>query len=190
MIQTQNVQALYKDVEDKMKRAVATVTRELSEIRGGRATPALVEHVTVDYYGAPTPLKQLAAITAPEPSLLVIQPWDAKVAPEIEKAIQKASLGIMPVMDGKTVRLPIPPLTGERREELTKLVHKLAEEGRVNIRTLRRDANESVKKLKTDKQISEDESFKAQTHVQQLTDKHIEQINALVKSKEQELHSA
>ena len=183
------LQNLYKDSEEKMKRALATVSREFSEVRGGRATPALVEHVTVDYYGAATPLKQLAAITAPEPHLLVIQPWDPKVAPEIEKAIQKASLGINPVIDGKIVRLPIPPLTGDRRDELTKLAHKMAEEGRVTIRTLRRDANEAVKKLKTDKQISEDDSFKAQDFVQKLTDRYIEQINALVKAKEQELHS-
>lgn len=186
MLSLQNV---FKDVEEKMKRALATLTRGLAEIRGGRATPALVEHVTVDYYGAATPLKQLAAITAPEPHLLVIQPWDAKLAPDIEKAIQKASLGIAPVVDGKLVRLPIPPLTGERREELTKVVHKMAEEGRVTIRTIRRDANETVKKLKTDKQISEDDAFKGQAHIQQLTDKHIEQINALAKSKELELHS-
>ena len=184
-----SLQNLYKDSEDKMKRALEVVKREFNEIRGGRATPALIEHVTVDYYGAPTPLKQLAAITAPEPHLLVVQPWDAKLAAEIEKAIQKASLGITPVMDGKIVRLPIPSLTGERREELTKLAHRLAEEGRVNVRTIRRDANEAAKKLKTDKQISEDDAFKAQTHIQQLTDKFIEQINALVKTKEQELHS-
>ena len=184
-----SIQTLYKDTEDKMKRAVTTVTREFNEIRGGRASPALVEHVTVDYYGAATPLKQLAAITAPEPHLLVIQPWDAKVTLEIEKAIQKASLGLTPVIDGKIVRLPIPQLTGERRDELTKLAHKLAEEGRVNIRTLRRDANEAVKKLKAEKQISEDDAFNAQDHIQKLTDKHIEQINALVKTKEQALHT-
>ena len=183
------IQTLYKDLEDKMKKALATVTREFTEIRGGRATPSLVEHVTVDYYGAVTPLRQLAAITAPEPHLLVIQPWDAKVTPEIEKAIQKASLGLTPVVDGKLLRLPIPPLTGERRDELTKLIHKMAEEGRVSIRTIRRDANEAVKKLKNDKQISEDESFKSQDQVQKLTDKYVAQIDALVKSKEQELHS-
>ena len=183
------IPTLHKDVEDKMKRAVATVAREFSEIRGGRATPAFVEHVTVEYYGAATPLKQLAAVTAPEPRLLVIQPWDAKLAPEIEKAIQKAGLGITPVVDGKLIRLPIPPLTGERRNDLTKLVHKVAEEGRVNIRTLRRDANEAVKKLKTEKQISEDEAFKSQESIQKLTDRYIEQINALVKAKEQELTS-
>ena len=186
---TISIPSLAKDIEDKMKRAVATVTREFSEIRGGRANPAFVEHVTVDYYGAATPLKQLAAVTAPEARLLVIQPWDAKVVPEIEKAIQKAGLGITPVVDGKLVRLPIPPLTGERREDLTRLVHKLAEEGRVNVRTIRRDANEAVKKLKADKTISEDDAFKGQDHIQKLTDRYIEQINGLVKSKEQELHN-
>jgi len=181
--------ALYKDIEEKMKRAIANVTREFAEIRGGRATPGLVEHVTVDYYGAPTPLRQLAAITAPEPRLLVIQPWDAKATPEIEKAILKASLGVTPVADGKVLRLPIPPLTGERRADLTKLIHKMAEEGRVSIRTVRRDANEAVKKLKSDKQISEDEAFKAQEHVQKLTDAAIAQIDGRVKAKEQELQS-
>ena len=181
------LQNLFKDLEDKMKRALATVTREFGELRGGRATPAFVEHVTVDYYGAATPLKQLAAITAPEPRLLVIQPWDAKVVPEIEKAIQRAGLGITPVVDGKLIRLPIPPLTGERRVELVKLVHRIAEEGRISVRTLRRDANEAVKKLKADKQISEDDSFKSQEQVQKLTDRYIAQIDALVKSKEQEL---
>lgn len=182
--------AFLKDLEDKMKRAVATVSREFGEIRGGRATPGLVEHVTVDYYGAATPLRQLAAITAPEPSLLVVQPWDGALAAEIEKAIQKAGLGVTPVVDGKLIRLPIPPLTGERRDELTKLIHRLAEEGRVNIRTLRRDANEAVKKLKTDKQLSEDEAFKAQDQVQKLTDRYIEQITQLVSAKERELHGA
>jgi ribosome recycling factor len=184
------VQTLSKDAEEKMKRALGTVAREFGEIRGGRASPAFVEHVTVDYYGAATPLKQLAAVTAPEPTMLVIQPWDGKIAPDIEKAIQKAGLGITPVVDGKLIRLPIPPLTGERRQELVRLAHKLAEEGRVNIRTLRRDANEAIKKLKADKQISEDESFKAQDAIQKLTDRYIEQINGLVKQKESELSSA
>ena len=183
------IQQLYKDLEEKMKRALATVTREFAELRGGRASPAFVEHVTVEYYGAATPLKQLAAITAPEPRLLVIQPWDAKVVPDIEKAIQQAGLGITPVVDGRLIRLPIPPLTGERRTELTKLVHKVAEEGRVSIRTLRRDANETVKRFKTEKQISEDESFKSQEQVQKLTDRYVGQIDGLVKQKEQELQS-
>lgn len=183
-------QMLYKDVEEKMKKTVATVSREFAEIRGGRATPAFVEHVTVDYYGAATPLKQLAAITAPEAHLLVIQPWDAKVAPEIQKAIQRSGLGITPIVDGKVVRLPIPPLSGERRSELVKLVHKVAEEGRVSVRTIRRDANEAVRNLKANKQISEDDAFKGQDHIQKLTDSHIEQINAHVHAKEHELQSA
>ena len=183
------MQTLHKDAEDKMKRAVGTITREFSEIRGGRATPAFLDHVMVDYYGAATPLIKLAVVTSPEVRMLVIQPYDANSTTDIEKAIQKAGLGLTPVVDGKLIRLPIPPLTGERREELIKLVHKLAEEGRISIRTLRRDANEMVKKLKTEKQISEDDAFKAQDHIQKLTDRYIEQINALVKTKEQELHT-
>ncbi len=182
--------SLYKEAEEKMKRASASVSRELSELRGGRATPALIEHVTVDYYGAATPLRQLAAITAPDPHLLVVQPWDAKAIQEIEKAIQKASLGISPVVDGKILRLPIPPLTGERRAELAKLAHKISEEGRVSVRTIRRDANEAVKKLKAEKQISEDDAFKAQDHVQKLTDGFIEQINATLKAKEHDLQGS
>ena len=189
MQMTAQLPTLYKDLEDKMKRALGTVTREVAELRGGRATPAMLDHITVDYYGTATPIKVVATVTSPEANMLVIQPWDAKVAPDIEKAIQKAGLGITPIMDGKIIRLPIPPLTGERRQELVKLSHKLAEEGRVNVRTLRRDANEAVKKLKNDRQISEDESFKAQEAIQKLTDRYIEQINGLVKAKEQELNS-
>ena len=182
------IQTLSKDVEDKMKKAVATVTREVAEVRGGRANPGMVDHVTVEYYGTATPIKALAAVTSGGVNMLLIQPWDAKLVQEIEKAIQKSNLGLNPVVDGNIVRLPIPSLTGERREELTKVVHKMAEEGRVSIRTVRRDANEAVKKLKTDKQVSEDEAFKSQDYVQKLTDRYIEQINALVKAKEQELH--
>ena len=132
------VQTLYRDIEEKMKKAVAALTREFSEIRGGRATPALVEHVTIDYYGAVTPLRQLAAITAPEPRMLVVQPWDANAVQEIEKAILQSGLGITPMLDGKVIRLPIPPLSVERRAELVKLLHKMAEEGRVAVRTIRR----------------------------------------------------
>ena len=183
------LQRVFNDVEDKMKLHVATIIREFGEIRGGRANPSLVEHLTVQYYGAATPLKQLAAITAPEPRLLVVQPWDAALVPEIEKAILKSGLGITPAVDGKVVRLPIPPLSGERRSELVKLAHKMAEDGRVHVRNVRRDANEAVKKLKGQKQASEDEAFKAQDQIQKLTDRNIEQINALLRTKEQELQS-
>ena len=183
------LQTLAKDLEDKMNHAVASVKRGLGEIRGGRATPAFVEHVTVDYYGTATPIKAVAAVTSPEAKLLVIQPWDAKLVPEIEKAILKAGLGLTPIVDGKIVRLPVPALTGERREELTKLVHKIAEEGRVQIRSIRRDANETVKKLKSQNQATEDDVFTSQEQTQKLTDKYIAQIDALVKTKEQEIHS-
>jgi ribosome recycling factor len=179
-----------KDGEEKMKRAVAAVTRELAEIRGGRATPALVEHVTVEYYGTATPLKQLAAITAPEPRLLVIQPWDANLVAEVEKALLKSSIGMTPAVDGKIVRLPVPALSGDRRQELIRLVHKLAEEGRVAVRNVRRDANETLKKLKSANQATEDDVFKGQDAVQKLTDKYVAQVDALVKQKEQELSSA
>lgn len=183
------LQQLAKDAEDKMKKTASAVTRQFSEVRGGRANPAMVEHIIVAYYGTPTPLKQLAAITAPEPRLVVVQPWDANAVQDIEKAIMASGLGITPQVDGKLLRLPVPPLTTERRGELTKLLHKMAEEGRVAIRTLRRDANEAIKKLKGDKQISEDDSFKAQENIQKLTDKHIAEIDALLKQKEHELVS-
>jgi len=181
------LQQLLREAEEKMKKSVAAVSRHFAEIRGGRASPSLVEHLTVASYGAPTPLKQLAAITAPEPRLLVVQPWDASLVPEIEKAILKSELGITPVNDGKLLRLPIPPLTAERRTELSKLLHKMAEEGRVAIRTIRRDANEAVKKLKTDKRISEDDAFKAQDDIQKITDKSVGEIDAILKAKEQEV---
>ena len=182
-------QTLSKDVEDKMKRSLENVKRELAEIRGGRAMPSLIEHVHVDYYGAPTPLKQLAAITAPEPRMLLVQAWDAQAVPEIEKALQKASLGVTPVVDGKVIRLPIPPLTGERRAELVKVVHKMAEEGRVTVRNVRRDANETIKKLKGENKATEDDVTELHGVTQKLTDKYIGQIDALVKTKEQELQT-
>jgi ribosome recycling factor len=173
-----------------MTKSVSALTRQFAEVRGGRATPSLIDHLTVAYYGTPTPLKQLAAITAPEPRLLVVQPWDASLIPEIEKAILKSELGVTPANDGKLIRLPIPAMTTERRQELTKLAHKMAEEGRVAVRTIRRDANEAVKKLKSDKSISEDDAFKAQHDIQKLTDKHIAEIDAILKAKEHELLTA
>lgn len=181
------IPAMLKDSDDKMKKALASVTRQLSEVRGGRANPSLVEHVTVAYYGTPTPLKQLAAITAPEPRLLVVQPWDGGIVQEVEKALLASGLGLNPQVDGKILRLPVPPLTTERRQELTKLLHKMAEEGRIAVRDVRRHANEMVKKMKTDKQIGEDDSFKGQDAIQKLTDKYIGEIDSLLKAKEQDL---
>ena len=184
---TATIPALLKDSDDKMKKTLASVTRQLSEVRGGRANPSLVEHITVAYYGTPTPLKQLAAITAPEPRLLVVQPWDGGIVQDVEKAILASGLGLNPQVDGKILRLPVPPLTTERRQELTKLLHKMAEEGRVAVRDVRRHANEMVKKMKTDKQIGEDDAFKAQEAVQKLTDKSIGEIDSLLKAKEHDL---
>ena len=184
------IQKLLREAEEKMKKSVALLSRQFGEMRGGRANPAMVEHITVPYYGTPTPLKQLAAITAPEARMLTVQPWDANAVPDIEKAILQSGLGITPQIDGKLVRLPVPPLTAERRTDLTKLLHKMAEEGRVSIRTIRRDANESVKQLKNGKQISEDDAFKSQADVQKLTDKHIAELDHLLKQKEQEVLSA
>ena len=179
-----------KDAEEKMKKSVAAVTRQFGEVRGGRASPALAEHLTVAYYGTPTPLKQLAAITAPEPRMLVVQPWDGSLVQEIEKAILQSGLGITPQVDGKVLRLPIPALTVERRNELIKLVHKMAEEDRVAIRTVRRDANEAIKQLKAAKQATEDDVFDFQATIQKLTDQYIGQIDLLLKAKEHELLSA
>ncbi len=184
------LETLYKETESKMQKTLEQVEKEFREVRGGRATPALVENLPVDYYGTATPVKQLAAVTAPEARMLVIQPWDNKAIIEIEKAIQKASLGVTPVVDGKVVRVPIPPLTGERRDELVKVVHKMAEEGRVAIRSARRDANESVKKLKNNDQATEDDVKESQTHVQKITDSYIEKLNGILKTKEDELHKA
>ena len=182
--------ALKKDLEEKMKKTVAVVMRQFGEVRGGRANPALIEHVTVPYYGTPTPLKQLAAITAPEARMLVIQPWDAGIIQEVEKAILQSGLGITPMVDGKLLRLPVPPVTTERRAELTKLLHKMAEEGRIAVRTIRREAIETAKKQKADKQLTEDDVFDVQNDIQKLTDKYVAEIDALLKSKEQELLTA
>lgn len=184
------LQSLYKDVEEKMKRAVTAITREFNELRGGRATPGLVENITVEYFGSQQPIKTLAAVSVPDARMVVIQPWDAKLTSEIEKAIQKAGLGITPVVDGKIVRLQIPSLTGERRQELVRLIHKVAEEGRVSVRGARRDGVEAIRKLKHENKATEDDVSTAQTQIQKLTDQHTNEINHLVKSKEHELQAA
>ena len=183
-------QKLLKEAEEKMKKTVASVTRQFSEIRGGRANPAMVEHVTVPYYGTPTPLKQLAAVTAPEPKMLLVQLWDATILQEVEKAILQSGLGITPLVDGKLLRLPVPPLTTERRAELTKVLHKMAEEGRIAIRTIRRDTLETVKKLKSEAKLTEDDVFDAQAEFQKATDKYVGEIDAHLKTKETELQTA
>ena len=176
------------NTEDRMKKAFESVMREFSEIRTGRASPHLVEGLHIDYYGTPTLLKQLASIsTGTDAHLIVIQPWDVTCVAEIEKAILKSNLGITPSNDGKVIRLSFPPLSKERRQELAKVIHKMAEEGRVSFRTIRRDAKESLEKLEKDKAISEDDKFRGIDELQKLVDKHIARIDDLLKNKEKEI---
>lgn len=178
-----NAKDIIQQTETKMKKSVESTKREFGEVRTGRAHPGLIEGLHVDYYGAPTLVKQLASITIPDPRTVVIQPWDVSVIPELEKSITNSNLGVMPSNDGKIVRLSIPPLSEERREELKRVVKDMAEQSRISIRTIRRDANERIKKMQSDKTISEDESFKSQESIQKLTDKYIKEIDALLEEK-------
>lgn len=170
-----------------MKAAVAAAKRDFGAIRTGRASTSLLDRITVDYYGVATPLNQLAAISAPEPRLLAIQPWDKTQIKAIEKAILESDLGLTPTSDGSIIRIVIPQLTEERRRELVRVVRKEAEEKRVVVRNTRREANDELKKLEKEKQISEDESRRAQEKVQELTDRYIREIDQLLEAKEKEI---
>ncbi|MBP2654920.1 MAG: frr [Firmicutes bacterium] len=181
------VNDVYVSHEDKMKKALEMLRKEYSSLRAGRATPALLDKVMVEYYGTPTSVNQVANISVPEPRLIVIQPWEKSMLSPIEKAIQKSELGLTPNSDGSVIRLNIPQLTQDRRNELVKVIHKKAEEGRVAIRNLRRDANDAIKKLEKDKVISEDEVKKAQDDTQKLTDKYIKEIDKVMAVKEKEI---
>ena len=182
-----DAKTIIRETEEKIKKTLHAGYQPFSSIRTGRANSGMVENLRVDYYGTQTPLKQMANITVPEPRLIVISPWDVSALKSIEKAIGESDLGIAPVIDGKMVRLNVPALTRERREELVKIVHKLAEEGRVSLRSVRREANEKMKALEKDKTVTEDESFKAQTEIQKLTDKNIQTIDQSQAAKEKEL---
>jgi ribosome recycling factor len=175
------------DAEDRMEKAVVALRRELTTIRTGRAHPGLVEHLRVDYYGAPTPLNQLATISVPEPRLLTIQPWDRQSLGAIEKAIQKSDLGLNPMNDGNIIRLVIPQLTEERRKELARVVRKKVEEGRVAVRNVRRDCHDELRRLEREKQISEDAQYRGQDELQKLTDRFIQEIDRVGEEKEAEL---
>ncbi|OAT85854.1 ribosome recycling factor [Desulfotomaculum copahuensis] len=175
------------EAESNMKKTVEVVKREFASLRAGRATPALLEKIMVSYYGTPTPINQLANISVPEARLLVIQPWDKSVLPEIERAIMKSDLGINPASDGTVIRLAIPQLTQERRAELVKVVKKKAEEGRVAVRNIRRDTNEAVKQQQKNGDISEDELRRATDDIQKITDRFIKEIDGLVTEKEKEI---
>ncbi|HML87017.1 MAG TPA: ribosome recycling factor [Methylomusa anaerophila] len=170
-----------------MKKAMDALRKEYGTLRAGRATPALLEKIVVDYYGTPTPINQVANVSVPEPRMIVIQPWEKNMLAAIDKAIQKSDLGLTPNSDGSVIRLTIPQLTQQRRTELVKVVHKKAEETRVAIRNLRRDANDTIKKLEKDKTISEDDTKKAQDDIQKLTDKFIKEIDQVMTGKEKEI---
>ena len=175
------------DADKRMAKAIAALHRELATIRTGRASPGLVEHLTVDYYGTPTPLKQLATIGVPEARLLTIQPWDKGSLSAIEKTIQKSDLGLNPNNDGSIIRLVIPQLTEERRRELVRVVHKKVEDGHVAIRNVRRDAHEMLRELQREKEISEDEEYRAKEQLQKITDRFVGQADEIGKQKEGEL---
>lgn len=175
------------ELREKMNAAVQAYSKNLSTIRAGRANPGLLDNVFVDYYGAPTPLNQLAQVGAPEARLLVVTPYDKTAINEIEKAIQKADLGLTPSSDGNLIRLSVPALTEERRKDLTKVVSKYAEEAKVQIRNVRRDANDDLKKLEKDSVLTEDEFHTAQDNVQSETDSFIEKIDELAATKDAEI---
>ncbi|HBX23783.1 MAG TPA: ribosome recycling factor [Desulfotomaculum sp.] len=178
---------LLSEAESNMKKTVEVVNKEFGSLRAGRATPSLLDKIAVNYYGTPTPINQMANISTPEARLLVIQPWDKSAMPEMEKAIMKSDLGITPMSDGNVIRLAIPQLTKERRAELVKVIKKKAEEGRVAVRNLRRDANDNLKTQQKNGEISEDEQRRLQDEVQKLTDKYIKEIDELLSVKEKEI---
>ena len=175
------------DAKNRMGKAVEALRKELATIRTGRAHPGLIEHLRVDYYGAPTPLNQLATISVPEPRLLAIQPWDRQSLGAIEKAIQKSDLGLNPINDGNIIRLVIPQLTEERRKELAKVVRKKVEDGRVAVRNVRRDCHDELRRLQREKEISEDAQYRGQDELQKVTDGFIQEIERVGEEKEAEL---
>lgn len=180
-----------KDVQaslkSRMEKALGDLQHEMASIRTGRASLGILDHIRVDYYGTPTPLNQLANLHVPEPSLITIQPWDGSQIGAIERAIRASDLGLNPANDGKLIRLPIPPLTEERRKDLVKKLHQAAEHRRVAIRNIRRDGNEAVKKLTKDKKITEDDEKRAVDEIQKMTDVYMQKVDQAAKAKEQEI---
>jgi len=176
-----------RDTEDKMKKTVEATMREFGTVRAGRAQTSLVEGVVIDYYGTPTPIKQLATISTPEPRLIVINPWDKSIIGEIEKSILKENLGITPNNDGKIIRITVPQLTHERREELKKILKQIAENGKVSLRTARRVANEHLDKLEKDKKITEDDKFSSKDDMQKMIEKYEKELDKHFLDKEKEI---
>lgn len=182
-----SVDTVLKETKPKMEAVIEDLKRKLANVRTGRATVGLLDDITVDYYGTPTPLNQMASINVPEPQMLTVQPWDATQISAIEKAINQANLGFNPSNDGKIIRLPIPALNEERRKQMAKQVHEIAEEHKVAIRNIRHHSNDSLKKMLKDKAISEDDERYGLDEVQKLTNIHTSKVDELAKNKEQEI---
>jgi len=182
-----SVKEVEANLRTRMEKALTDLQHEMASIRTGRASLGILDHIRVDYYGTPTPLNQLANLHVPEPSLITIQPWDVTQIGPIERAIRVSDLGLNPANDGKIIRLPIPPLTEERRKEMVKRLHGVAEHYRVSLRNIRRDANEASKKLLKDKKITEDDDKRAHEEIQKLTDGYIEKLDQAARGKEKEI---
>jgi ribosome recycling factor len=183
----QTVKEIESNAKTRMEKVLSDLQHDMAGVRTGRASVTLLDSVRADYYGTPTPLNQMATLHVPEPTLITLQPWDVSLIGAIEKAIRAGDLGLNPSNDGKLIRVPIPPLTEERRKELAKKLHHIAEDHRVAMRNIRRDANENVKKLVKDKTISEDDDRRAHDEIQKLTDGHIQKLDQAVKVKEKEV---
>lgn len=181
------VDEIFEDLNERMGKSIETLKREYSRLRTGRASISLLDGIRVSYYDTPTPLNQMASLAVPEPRLIVIQPWDKTAIEDIEKAILKSELGLTPINDGKVIRISIPPLTEERRKELVKVARKMSEDNKVAIRNIRRDANEMLKDLKAEKEITEDDLYRSQEEVQKTTDQFISQVDELCAAKEKEI---
>jgi len=181
------LQDVLNTAKEKMKKTCSVYEKEMQGVRAGRANPQLLDRIMVDYYGTPTPINQVGNISSPEPRLLVIAPWEAKMITPIEKAIQKSDLGLNPSNDGKIIRLVFPELNEERRKELTKLASKSAEEAKVAVRSIRRDAIEQIKKMKKNSEITEDDQHEAEEDMQKITDKAIKDVDAIYAAKEKEI---
>ena len=181
------LQDVINTAKEKMKKSCEVYEREMMSLRAGRANPQLLDRIMVDYYGTPTPINQIGNISSPEPRLLVIAPWEAKMIPQVEKAIQKSDLGLNPSNDGKLIRLVFPELNEERRKDLTKVASKGAEETKVAIRSIRRDAIEQIKKLKKNSEITEDDQRDAEEDMQKLTDKAVKEVDEILAKKEKEI---
>ncbi len=181
------INELYKETRDRMAKSVKALEKEMTRVRTGRASMTMLDGVKVDYYGTLTPLNQMASIAIPESRMITVQPWDISAIKEVEKGILKANIGLTPSNDGKIIRITIPPLTEDRRREIAKAVHNSCEEFKVAVRNIRRDSNDTLKSLQKDGDISEDENFKAQKEVQDITDEFISKIEAVFAAKEKEI---